>query len=115
MDKSNDNFTELYDLTAFNKRVLVNTLDDLPTPSGGVYTLLDNFTYLISDDLNIGNDRFVLGQRTVVTGNESLNITLSYTGTGDMFTMTNSTNRINRRYYRKGINNFKCSSYNKSI
>lgn len=35
--------------------VLVKTVDDFPTPSGGVITLVDDFTYEINGDISLGS------------------------------------------------------------
>lgn len=79
---------------ASTKTVQVSQLSDLPTAVSGVITLLDNTEYLFIDDVDIGTDRLVMGANTAVKGTESILITLTYSGTGDMFTMTNTTNRI---------------------
>ena len=76
------------------KAVIVNSMSDLPTPAGGVITLLTNRTYLLGNDINVSSDRFVFSDRSVLRGVESLNITLTYTGTGDLFTMNNVTARV---------------------
>lgn len=94
MDKSNDNFTELYGLTDVTKRVLVNELSDFPAASGGVITLAANTQYLLANDINVGTDRFVLSDGTAISGIESIVVTLTYTGSGDLFTMTDVTARV---------------------
>lgn len=76
------------------KTVVVNELSDLPTPDTGVITLADDTEYLFTNDVSIGTDRLVMGDNTAVKGSESILITLTYTGTGDMFTMADKTNRI---------------------
>ena len=68
-----------------NNTVIVNAKADFPTPSGGVITLLANTTYVLGAAISVGTDRFALGANTSVTGN-SLHSTLTYTGTGIMFT-----------------------------
>jgi hypothetical protein len=82
------------DVFAANKAIFINSLSALPAPIGGIITLLPNITYVQGEDLNIGTDVFALGMNTVWCGFESLNITLTYTGTGDLFTMVDTTNRI---------------------
>lgn len=77
------------------KTVLVNTASDFPTAVAGVITLLANTRYLLGDDVSVGTDRFVMAANTAVTGIESVVVTLTYTGTGDMFTILNTRNRIN--------------------
>ena len=80
------------------KAVVVNVKADFPAPSAGVITLAANTTYLMGDDVNVGTDRFVFSDRSVLSGFESLNITLTYTGTGDLFTMVDTTNRVNNMF-----------------
>jgi hypothetical protein len=82
------------DVFAANKALFINSISDLPAPVGGIITLLPNITYVQGESLSMGTDRFALGMNTVWAGFESLNITLTYTGTGDLFTMVNTTNRI---------------------
>lgn len=94
MDKSNDNFTELYGITTFTKRVVVNSASDLPAPSGGVITLAASTQYLLANSINIGADRIVFSDGTALSGIESIAVVLTYTGAGDLFTMTNVTARV---------------------
>lgn len=94
MVKSNDNFTELFVLSLVTKRVLVNSNADLPTPAAGVITLAANTQYLLANDIALGTDRLVFSANTVWSGIESLVITTSYTGTGDLFTMSDVTARV---------------------
>ena len=94
MDKANDNFTELFDIGTPEGQVIVNSLADFPTPLGQVITLLAETKYLIGSDVSIGDNRLVLASNTSVSGIESINVTLTYTGTGDMFTIINTRNRI---------------------
>jgi len=81
-------------LFSTNKTVLINSLTDFPAPIGGIITLAADTKYLIGDDVNLGTNRLVMAANTVVSGIESLVVTLTYTGTGDMFTMVNTRNRI---------------------
>lgn len=76
------------------KQVLVNQLSDFPDPVAEVITLADSIQYLLGSDINLGNNRLALGAGTVISGIESLVVTLTYTGTGDMFTGVDSRNRI---------------------
>lgn len=76
------------------KNVLVNAVSDFPAPVAGVITLAANTNYILGDNINIGTDRIVMGSNTAVSGIESIIVTLTYTGTGDMFTILNTQNRI---------------------
>lgn len=94
MVKVNDNDTELFTNTFFTKRVLINSLSDFPAASGGIITLAANTQYLLANDINTGTDRFVLSDGTAVSGIESIVVTLTYLGSGDLFTMSDVTARV---------------------
>lgn len=79
----------------FDSRVVINSKGDFPDPVAGVINLAANTQYLIGANVSIGTDRLLLAANTSVTGSESINVTLTYTGTGDMFTILNVRNRIN--------------------
>tara|TARA_R110000737_G_scaffold77238_3_gene108355 strand:- start:3866 stop:5443 length:1578 start_codon:yes stop_codon:yes gene_type:complete len=72
---------------ASNTRI-ISSLSDFPTPVSGVITLQDNINYFLTADISTSN-RFVFGTNTVVSAADSFNTTLTYTGTGDMFTFSN--------------------------
>lgn len=82
------------DLLWATKAKYVNSVSDLPTPIAGVITLAANTTYFLANDINVSANRFVFSDRSILRGLESLNITLTYTGTGDLFTMSNVTSRV---------------------
>jgi len=75
---------------------LINFVSEFPTASGGFRTLDASTFYLIGDDLNVGTDRFVLQQDTVVAGLDSSTSSLTYTGTGIMFTAVDTNNKITK-------------------
>lgn len=87
--KTNTNFTELFAVSTLVKRVVVNTLADLPTAVAGVITLAADTLYVQADDLNLSTTRLVFGANTVYSGIDSLVVTLNYVGTLPLFTMTN--------------------------
>ncbi len=74
--------------------ITVRTASDLPAPSAGVITLADRTEYFFANDFST-SDRFVLGASTLIRGPDSGLVTLTYTGTGVMFTST-KTWRIER-------------------
>ncbi len=78
------------------KTVIVNSLDDFPSPVGSVITLEDETEYFLTNDVNVGLNRFVFGNDTVVRGSDSSVITLTYTGTGIMFTAVDAQCRIDK-------------------
>jgi hypothetical protein len=77
-----------------SKTVLVSVKADLPTPSAGVITLVANTEYRILGDIDLGTDRLVMANGTIVTGIDNFLSSLTYTGTGDMFTGVDAQNRI---------------------
>lgn len=96
--KLNDNDAELFAATVFTKQVLVNSLSNLPAAAAGVITLAANTKYLFANDVDFGSDRLVFSDRSVIAGIESLVITLTYLGTGDFFTMVDTTNRVDNMF-----------------
>jgi len=77
-----------------SKTILISVKADLPTPAAGVIILAANTEYRFLADVSLGTDRLVLGDNTVIRGIDSLSVTITYTGTGDMFTMADTTNRV---------------------
>lgn len=75
------------------KTVVVNEIGDFPSPVLGVITLDVDTQYLLVQDIT-SPSTFVMQEATTITGTESLNIRLTYTGTGDMFTGVNVATRI---------------------
>jgi len=67
------------------KTVQVFTIDDFPTPVGGVITLEGDTEYRIQNDISSGN-RYAMGENTVVSGADGTVVTLEYTGSAVMFT-----------------------------
>ncbi len=65
--------------------VIVNSLSDLPTPSGGIIALADNTRYVFGTSLTF-TDRIVCGAGTALQGLSSFITTLTYTGTGIFIT-----------------------------
>lgn len=76
------------------KTIQINALTDFPAPVGGLINLDAETQYVVGDDVSIGTNELVLASNTVVSGIESVVVDLNYTGTGDMFTMLNTRNRI---------------------
>lgn len=94
MVKLNENDTELYGLSLVTKQVLVNSILDLPTPAAGVITLAPNTQYLLANDIALGTDRLVFSNASALDGIDSVVVSLSYTGTGDMMTFNNILARV---------------------
>lgn len=70
--------------------VVVTSINDFPTAVGGVITLDANKQYLISNNINLGTTRLELQDGTEVNGAGPFVTTLTYTGTGALFTWEDS-------------------------
>lgn len=92
--KSNSNFSELYSLTESAQQVVVSSKSDFPAPVSGIITLLPGTQYLLRESVDLGTDRIVFSDLSSILGIDSLVVTLTYTGTGDMFTFVDTTARI---------------------
>ena len=68
----------------FNERftglVFITEKSDLPTPSGGVITLLANTAYQFTGTVDLTGDRLVCGENTVIVGLSSENCRIKSTG-----------------------------------
>jgi len=82
-EKVNDNFTELY----MTNKVRVNSASDFPTAAANVITLVAGTSYLISDEIDIGADRFdtSAGNITLLGVNPNVD-KITSTTTGALFT-----------------------------
>jgi hypothetical protein len=87
--KSNANFTELFAVSTLTRRVVVNSIADLPAAVSGVITLAANTLYLQASDINLSTTRLVFSSNTVYSGLGSLVVTLDYVGTLPLFTLAN--------------------------
>lgn len=81
---------------ALPKQVLVDSKSKLPAPVAGDITLAADTEYLFTGDVNIGTDRIILSDNTVIAALDSAIATLTYTGTGTMFTSTGNSNKLTR-------------------
>jgi len=73
------------DVPASSKTVFVYEEADFPTPAGGVITLEADTEYYLLNDISTVN-RFALGNNTVLSAGDGFLVTLTYSGTGTMFT-----------------------------
>jgi hypothetical protein len=68
----------------FNERftglVFVTEKSDLPTPSGGIITLLANTAYQFTGTIDLTGDRLVCGENTAIVGLSSENCRIKSTG-----------------------------------
>ena len=76
-------------VAAGTKTVVVNVKGDLPSAVSSVITLAADTSYQFTNDINLGTDRLVLASDTSLVGTGVLNITLTYTGTGNMISWSN--------------------------
>lgn len=60
--------------------VMVSSKSDLPPPSGGVITLVDNYTYFFTTTVDLTGDRLVAGRNTTILGGSSENCRIKSTG-----------------------------------
>lgn len=66
--------------------VIVESANDLPAASGGVRTLAADTRYLIAGDINIGSDRIVFSNNSILHGYGTTISTITSTTTGNLFT-----------------------------
>jgi hypothetical protein len=73
--------------------VIVNTITDFPTASGGIIDLLADTRYVVASSLSTAN-RFVLQNNTQITSFSTLSPVFEYTGSGTMFTAVDASTII---------------------
>jgi hypothetical protein len=73
--------------TVTTNTVIVNSEADFPTAVDGVITLVSGKNYFVAANVSVAN-RFE-GSNSVISSNDGFGTTLTYTGTGDMFTAIN--------------------------
>lgn len=74
--------------------VFVHTASDLPSASGGVRTLAANTVYWVNGQVDLGSDRLVVSNNTVIHGVNQNYDELTSTTTGALITQTN----VNARF-----------------
>ena len=79
-EKTNDNFTELYDLSDVDGLVYIDSKDKLPAPVAGVITLLDRYAYYFTKSVDLLGDSITVGENTTILGTSSESVVLSSTG-----------------------------------
>lgn len=72
-------------LGSLTKSVTVRSMSDFPAPVSGVITLEAETEYVIVERLTT-SDRFVMSQDTLVRSSDAIIYTITYTGTGTLFT-----------------------------
>jgi hypothetical protein len=81
---SNPKWELKFDLTALSKNsgVIVNSIEDFPTPSNNNITLADNTAYIIVGTVNAGINSITYGNNSSLLGNDILTSKLIFEGTG---------------------------------
>src|SRR5574343_207598 len=67
-------------IDGFDRQIFVSRKDHLPSPIGGVITLLDNYTYYFTNVVDLLGDRIVCGDNTTIIGTSSENARIKSTG-----------------------------------
>lgn len=95
-NKTQQNFTELYGFAGgADNVVIINSIDDFPTPVGGVIQLEDNKIYHIGVQI-VTSNRFICGQNNLFTSGNPFWPALIYTGVSTMFTGYNVSFALDR-------------------
>lgn len=72
---------------ASTKTSIIAQESDFPTPIAGIINLVDMIDYLLTQDITTANKiAFPVGGGALIRGPDNTIISLTYTGTGDMFT-----------------------------
>ena len=79
--------------TVIGNVTVVNSMSDFPDPVAEVITLEDDIAYQIGASLTT-SDRFVFGSNTVIYGADSAVASITYTGTGTLFTGDNTVAKV---------------------
>lgn len=78
------------------KTVIVNDVNDFPAPAAGIITLADSTEYRLINDIDVGANRFVVGDGSAISGANSDVTALTYTGSGIMMTGADKNFRFER-------------------
>lgn len=85
MDKSNDNFTELFDFDATINTVFITQESDFPTQDASTITL-DALTVFVVSGTFTTAKKFTCNNGSVLTANNQFGHSITYSGVGSMFT-----------------------------
>lgn len=96
MDKSNDNFSELYNYVP-DKIIYINEEADFPVQDATTITLQTGFKYFITGVVNTAKT-FTVQNLVIMEGISQVVNTLNYTGVGVMFNVQGSFNIFNLNY-----------------
>lgn len=85
MDKSNENFTELFEFDASQKTIQVAQESDFPVQDATTITLESGRLYFVTGSFTVAK-RFVCENGASLNSSNELGVVLTYSGTGSMFT-----------------------------
>lgn len=85
MDKTNDNFTELFDFDATINTVFITQESDFPTQDASTITL-DALTVFVVSGTFTTAKKFTCNNGSVLTANNQFGHSITYSGVGSMFT-----------------------------
>ena len=91
--RTNDILISTTTATTSSNTVIVNSEADFPAATTGAIRLAGGTHYLLASDVSTSN-RFIFGSGTVISSSDGYGTTLTYTGTGDMFTFVNGLSGI---------------------
>jgi len=80
-----------------NKWRYINTASDLPAPSAGVITLVNEVTYVFTTTVDLAGDRIVCGTNTTLLGASSENCRIKSTGLSGTALITSSSTSLTIR------------------
>ena len=80
-----------------NKWRYINTASDLPAPSAGVITLVNEVTYVFTTTVDLAGDRIVCGMNTTLLGASSENCRIKSTGLSGTALITSSSTSLTIR------------------
>ena len=80
--KINSNFVELYEFKAPIELRYIDNKSKLPTAVSGAITLVDDYTYLFTKNIDLLGDRLISGDKTTIIGFSSENCSITSTGLG---------------------------------
>jgi hypothetical protein len=91
--------TIIVSTAVFNKFVFVGNVADFPTPVTGVITLLDGYTYYLTDIIDLVGNRIEGGVNTTILGSSCDTSSLTSTGLGVGVPLLSSVLGITLRYF----------------
>ena len=94
-DIFNDNMTELFDFKDSQDTILISQESDFPVQDATTITLESKVDYKITADVTTAK-KFIVKDAAVLRASSSIGFTLTYTGTGSMFDITDASFAMRR-------------------